>query len=74
MVYYFLEITLFAEADRTSLGVLKQNLKKELEVDVQFTGLPDALLDNDRILANIIANCRSCQAITFIFIKASKVC
>jgi len=53
--------------DRTSLGVLKQNLKKELEVDVQFTGLPDALLDNDRILANIIAKCRSCQAKLLLF-------
>jgi len=46
---------LFAEADRTSLGVLKQNLKNDLKVNVQFTDLPDALLDNDRILANIIA-------------------
>lgn len=45
---------LFAEADRTSLGVLKKNLKRDLRVDVQFTGLPDALLDNDHILAGII--------------------
>jgi len=46
---------LFAEADRASLGVLKQDLKRDLKVDVQFTGLPDALLDNDRILANVLA-------------------
>ena len=63
---------IFAEADRTSLGVLKQNLKKDLKVDVQFTGLPDALLDNDRILANIIAKGPFVSASYFYFDKSAQ--
>jgi adenylate cyclase len=63
---------LFAEADRTSLGVLKQSLKRDLKVDVQFTGLPDALLDNDRILANIIAKGPFVLGSYFYFYKSAQ--
>lgn len=45
---------LFAEPDRTSPMVLKENLKKDLNVTVTFDGLPEALLDNDAIFADIL--------------------
>ncbi|MFC1523269.1 CHASE2 domain-containing protein [Thermodesulfobacteriota bacterium] len=47
---------LFAEQDRASPRILKQELKQDLEVDVNFTGLPQALMDNDTILGDILAN------------------
>ncbi|MBU0994462.1 MAG: adenylate/guanylate cyclase domain-containing protein [Proteobacteria bacterium] len=46
---------LFSEPDRTSPQILKENLKKDLNVAVVFQGLPDALLDNDRIFADILS-------------------
>lgn len=45
---------IFVEPDRTSPAVLKRQLKKELKVDVALKGLPDALLDNDKLLAQIV--------------------
>lgn len=45
---------LFAESDRTSPRILKENLKKDLNVDIEFKGLPEALLDNDKIFADIL--------------------
>lgn len=45
---------LFAEPDRASPAVLKNALKKDYGVDVKFSGLPDNLMDNDRLLADIL--------------------
>ncbi len=45
---------LFGEPDGTSPKVLKQVLKRDLKIDVGFTGLPDQLMDNDRLLADIL--------------------
>lgn len=42
---------IFVEPDRTSPAVLKQQLKKELKVDISFEGLPPVLMDNDELLA-----------------------
>lgn len=42
---------LFAEPDRTSPSILQQELKKDLDVDMDFAGLPEALRDNDQIFA-----------------------
>jgi adenylate cyclase len=42
---------LFAEPDRTSPAILRQELKKDLDVDIDFAGLPEALRDNDQIFA-----------------------
>lgn len=47
---------LFAEPDRTSPAVLRRELKNDLAVDVEFTGLPEALRDNDRIFAATLAD------------------
>ena len=45
---------LFGEPDGTSPKVLKQVLKRDLKIDVGFTGLPEQLMDNDRLLADIL--------------------
>lgn len=45
---------LFAEPDRTSPAILRRELKKDLDVDVDFAGLPEALTDNDRIFASTL--------------------
>lgn len=44
----------FAEEDRTSPAVLRRNLDHELDVRIDFTGLPAGLEDNDKVLANIL--------------------
>ncbi|NWH03458.1 CHASE2 domain-containing protein [Desulfobacter latus] len=45
---------LFGEKDHTSPAVLKAALKKDLKVDLEFTGLPNQLMDNDTLLANVL--------------------
>jgi adenylate cyclase len=45
---------LFAEPDGTSPVVLQRSLKRDLNVDVQFTGMPEGLMDNDQIFANVL--------------------
>ncbi|MFH2091938.1 MAG: adenylate/guanylate cyclase domain-containing protein [Pseudomonadota bacterium] len=45
---------LFAEPDGTSPLVMKHALKRDLHIDIQFSDMPDALLDNDKLLANVL--------------------
>ena len=45
---------LFAEPDGTSPIVMKNALKRDLHVDINFSDMPDALLDNDKLLANVL--------------------
>ena len=45
---------LFAEPDRTSPMVMKQALKRDLDVAIQFSGIPNALLDNDTLMADVL--------------------
>ncbi|MFW5837787.1 MAG: CHASE2 domain-containing protein, partial [Desulfovibrionaceae bacterium] len=42
---------LFAEPDRTSPEIIKQQIKQDLNLDVHFKGWPDILMNNDDILA-----------------------
>ncbi len=44
----------FVEEDRTSPRIIREQLQKELGVDIGFTGLPEGLEDNDLILADIL--------------------
>jgi adenylate cyclase len=46
---------LLAEPDRTSPAILKSELKRDLGLDVNFSGLPAELEDNDRLLAGLLA-------------------
>lgn len=45
---------LLAEPDRTSPVVLRQEFKRDLGLDMVFSGLPAALEDNDALLARIL--------------------
>ena len=47
---------LFAEPDRTSPLVLQRQMKRELQVDITFQGLPQGLEDNDQVLAGVLAS------------------
>lgn len=46
---------LFGEPDATSPKVLKDTLKRDLNVDMGFTGIPGQLMDNDRLLGDILS-------------------
>lgn len=63
---------LFAEPDRTSPKILQQELKRDLQVDIQFSGLPEGLLDNDRVLANILAKGPYVLGYSFLFTTQNK--
>ncbi|WP_300461815.1 adenylate/guanylate cyclase domain-containing protein [Desulfobacula sp.] len=45
---------LFAEPDGTSPVVLQKALKRDLHIDIQFSGIPEGLLDNDQLFANVL--------------------
>ena len=45
---------MFPEPDRTSPAVFQEELLRDLKVQVEMTGLPDDLRDNDRLLARIL--------------------
>ncbi|PIE68675.1 MAG: nucleotide cyclase [Deltaproteobacteria bacterium] len=45
----------FAESDRSSPRIMQQELKQDLHLDVGFTGIPPALMDNDVLLGDILA-------------------
>jgi HD-GYP domain-containing protein (c-di-GMP phosphodiesterase class II) len=46
---------LLPEADRSSLGNIRQTLKNDFGVDVSFAGVPPGLLDNDGYLGHEMA-------------------
>lgn len=45
---------LFSEPDRTSPFILQTNIKKELGIEVQFSGLPDQYMDHDQMMADAL--------------------
>lgn len=57
----------FAEADRTSLGILQKDVLRDLGIDVKMTGLPEVLIDNDKALANILSRGPFVLGYKFIF-------
>jgi adenylate cyclase len=59
-----------AEPDRTSPALLQRQIKKELMVDLQFQGLPPALMDNDALLANMLKDKPYVLGFYFSFSKA----
>lgn len=44
----------FAEPDRSSPGAIIGQLRRDLRVDAEVTGLPEALRDYDRVLADLL--------------------
>ncbi|MGE4298551.1 MAG: CHASE2 domain-containing protein [Desulfovibrionaceae bacterium] len=47
---------LFAEPDRTSPISLQRSVKRDLLIDIGFTGIPAALMDNDEVLAGVLGS------------------
>jgi len=45
----------FAEADRTSFGTLQEEILRDLKIHVKLSGLPTALVDNDKMLAGVLS-------------------
>ena len=45
----------FAERDRSSPCIMQKDLKSDLHLDIDFTGIPPALMDNDILLGDILA-------------------
>jgi adenylate cyclase len=46
----------FADTDRTSLKVLQKDILRDLQVKINFSGVPERLADNDSALANVLSN------------------
>lgn len=46
---------LFSEPDGSSPAQIKQHLKKNFNIDFEFTGLPPQLQDNDNLLATVLS-------------------
>jgi adenylate cyclase len=59
-----------AEPDRTSPALLREQIKKELMVDLSFQGLPKALEDHDALLANVLTGKPYVLGFYFSFSKA----
>ena len=45
---------LFTEPDRTSLGILQEEISRELNIQFTFNNLPQSFYDNDQILAETL--------------------
>ena len=60
---------LFAEPDGTSPVVVQKALKKDLHVDIGFSGMPEGLLDNDQLLANVLQQGPYILGYSFVFKK-----
>ncbi len=63
----------FPEADRTSLAVVKRNFEREFMVRVNMDGVSPVMMDNDRVLADILAKGPFVLAYNFIFSDKDKV-
>ena len=60
---------LFGEPDGTSPRVLKEMMKRDLKIDIGFQGLPEQLMDNDALLADILARGPFALGYSFYFQK-----
>lgn len=60
---------LFAEPDGTSPKVMQKALKRDLNVNIGFSNMPQALLDNDQLLADVLQKGPYVLGYSFIFKK-----
>ena len=58
---------MFPEPDRTSPVVFQKELLRDLKVEVQVTGLPDDLKDNDQLLARVLQRGTFVLSYAFLF-------
>ena len=53
---------IFSEPDRTSPATLRENFKKDFDLSVTFSGIPDRLTDNDELLGQVLGQTRTVGA------------
>ncbi len=58
---------LFSEPDRTSLARIKKEMRRDLRVNVEFSGIPEDLLNNDEVLADVLGQGRNVLGYFFNF-------
>jgi len=58
---------LFPEEDRTSLAGIKAAFKRDFDVDLEFSGAPDGLTDNDGYFAQVLHDTAAVVADYFFF-------
>jgi CHASE2 domain-containing sensor protein len=63
---------LFAEEDRTSIHVIKRELRQDFGFDVQFRGAPPDLMNNDQILADALSRSAAVLGHQFLFDEDSR--
>jgi len=63
----------FPEADRTSLAVVKRDFEREFKLRVNMEGVPPVMMDNDRILADVLSKGPFVLAYNFVFSDKDKV-
>ncbi|WP_321402778.1 CHASE2 domain-containing protein [Maridesulfovibrio sp.] len=63
---------LIGEPDRTSPYTIRDSLRDELGVTVDFKGLPQGLMDNDKVLADILRQGRYVLGFYFDFMEDQK--
>ena len=63
---------LIGEPDRTSPETIRESLRQELGVTVDFKGLPQGLMDNDKVLADVLRQGRYVLGFYFDFMEEEK--
>ncbi|MBE0584190.1 MAG: CHASE2 domain-containing protein, partial [Desulfofustis sp.] len=62
---------IFSEPDRTSPATMRKNFKKDFDLDVTFSGIPERLTDNDELLGEVLEQSRTVGANYFYFNQPS---
>jgi len=63
----------FPEADRNSLAVVKRDFEREFRIRVNMDEVPPVMMDNDRVLADILSRGPFVLAYNFVFSEKDKV-
>jgi PAS domain S-box-containing protein len=63
---------LFSEADRTSPATLRSDLLRNRQINVEFKGLPEDMMDHDRIFANTLSRGPFVLGFKFFFRKQTQ--
>jgi adenylate cyclase len=63
---------LFAEEDRTSIHVIKRELRQDFGFDLQFRGAPPDLMNNDQSLADALSRSAAVLGYQFLFDEDSR--
>ncbi len=64
---------LMSEPDRTALSSIRQGFRRDFGLDINFTGVPPDLVDNDEYLGKILRQSPTVAAYYFLFDHATDV-